>query len=149
MDVIMPLWGSMKDLIFLDTSKVDLSGLDVGNIRQATIRTYFESTFPVDMGTEIAFTDSLNNHLFTLIQPGTIVIPGAVVNNNGVAQKPATLRKDYILTRDQLAIIRNAKKIRIRAFAQTTNYAQNVKIYDFQKLKVKLGLAVKPLLSSN
>jgi len=149
LDVILPFWGNMKDLVFLDTNKVDLSGLDVNNIRQATIRTYFESTFPIDMGTEIVFTDTLNNTLFTLVQAGTVIIKGAVVNNNGVASQPAVVRKDYVLTRDQLAVIRYAKKIRVRAFANTTNYPQYIKIYDFQKLKVKLGLAVKPYYNNN
>jgi hypothetical protein len=144
LDVIIPLWGNMKNLIFLDTTKVDLSSLDPTNIKKLTLRTYFESTFPFTLGTEIVFTDSLNNLLYTFLPPGTVVIPGAVVDNNGIATQPTVFKKDYELPHHVIAILKETKKIRIRAFAETTNYPQDIKVYDFQKLKVKIGMAAQP-----
>ncbi|MCX8079849.1 MAG: hypothetical protein N3F09_01285 [Bacteroidia bacterium] len=148
LDVIIPLWGNMKNLIFMDTSKVDLSDLNPQYIRKLTLRTYFENTFPFTMGTEIVFTDSLNNLLYTFLPPGTVVIPGAVVNNNGIASQPTVFKKDYELPHSAIAIIKSAKKIRIRAFAETTNYPQDIKVYDFQKLKVKIGMAIQPVVKN-
>lgn len=144
LDVIIPLWGNMKNLIFMDTTKVDLSSLDPANIKKLTLRTYFESTFPFTLGTEIVFTDSLNNLLYTFLPPGTVVIPGAVVDNNGIAAQPTIFKKDYELPHHVIAILKETKKIRIRAFAETTNYPQDIKVYDFQKLKVKIGMAAQP-----
>jgi hypothetical protein len=148
LDVILPLWGNMKDLVFLDTINVDLHTIDA-NTKQVILRTYFESTFPVDMGMSVIFTDTLYNPLYTLISPGTVVIPGASVDVNGYTSAPKIYKKDYIIPQSAMPLLKNSKKILIKAFAYTTNYPTNVKIYDFQKLKVRMGIDVKPYVSSN
>ncbi|GAB4453062.1 MAG: hypothetical protein OHK0036_15540 [Bacteroidia bacterium] len=148
LDVLLPLWGNMKDLVFLDTLTTDLSGIDA-NTKQATLRTYFESTFPIDMGVAVIFTDTLYNTLYTLIAPGTVVIPGASVDVNGNTSVPKIYKKDYIIPQSAMPLLKQAKRILVKAFANTANYPVNVKIYDFQKLKVRIGLDVKPYISSN
>ncbi|GIV29906.1 MAG: hypothetical protein KatS3mg028_0972 [Bacteroidia bacterium] len=147
LDVILPLWGNMKDLVFLDTVKIDLHSIDA-NTKQVILRTYFESTFPVDMGMSVVFTDTLYNTLYTLVSPGTVVIPGASVDANGNTSAPKIYKKDYVIPQSAMPLLKNSKRILIKAFANTSNYPTNVKIYDFQKLKVRMGIDVKPYISS-
>lgn len=148
LDVLLPLWGNMKDLVFLDTINVDLHTIDA-NTKKVILRTYFESTFPVDMGMSVVFTDTLYNTLYTLVSPGTVVIPGASVDANGYTSAPKIYKKDYIIPQSAMPLLKNSKKILIKAFANTSNYPTNIKIYDFQKLKVRMGIDVKPYVSSN
>lgn len=143
LDVILPLWGNMKDLVFLDTVNSDMTFLSV-DTKKMVLRTYFESTFPIDMGLEVVFTDTLYNPQYTLIPANTVVIPGAVVNANGYASAPKIYKKDYTVSGNAINLIKNSKRILIRAFALTTNYPTDVKIYNFQKLKVRMGLDFQP-----
>lgn len=143
LDVILPLWGNMKDLVFMDTIKTDLSFLSV-DIKKLILRTYFESTFPVDMGIEVIFTDTLYNPQYTLIPANTVVIPGASVNANGYASAPKIYKKDYVIPNSAIGLVINSKRILVRAFAVTTDYPTNVKIYNFQKLKVRIGVDFQP-----
>lgn len=148
LDVILPLWGNMKDLVFLDTISVDLHEINPYT-KQAILRTYFESTFPVDMGVSVVFTDTLYNPLYTLIPANTVVIPGASVDVYGNTSAPKIYKKDYVVPQSAMPLLKNSKKILIKAYANTTNYPTNVKIYDFQKLKVRMGIDVKPYISSS
>jgi hypothetical protein len=148
LDVILPLWGNMKDLVFLDTVKIDLSNINPYT-KQIILRTYFESTFPVDLGTTIVFTDTLYNTLYTLIPANTVVIPGANVDSNGNTSVPKIYKKDYVIPQSAMNLLKQSKRILIKAFANTSNYPTNVKIYDFQKLKIRMGIDVKPYTSSH
>ncbi|HPQ09111.1 MAG TPA: hypothetical protein PK995_07770 [Bacteroidia bacterium] len=148
LDVILPLWGNMKDLVFLDTVKIDLSNINPYT-KQIILRTYFESTFPVDLGTTIVFTDTLYNTLYTLIPANTVVIPGANVDSNGNTSAPKIYKKDYVIPQSAMSLLKQSKRILIKAFANTSNYPTNVKIYDFQKLKIRMGIDVKPYFSGN
>ncbi len=144
LDVILPLWGNMKDLVFVDTIKdVDLSNIPA-EIKKVLLRTYFESTFPIDMGIEIIFTDSLYVPQYIFIPANTVVIPGASVDANGNTSSPKIYKKDYIIPQSAMPSVRQTKRILIRAFANTTNYPTNIKIYNFQKLKVRIGVDVQP-----
>ena len=144
LDVILPLWGNMTNLVFVDTIKdIDFSNIPA-ETKKLLLRTYFESTFPVDMGIEIVFTDTLYNPLYVFIPANTVVIPGASVDSNGMTNAPKIHKKDYIISNNNIPSIKNSKRILIRAFANTTNYPTNVKIYNFQKLKVRIGLDVQP-----
>jgi hypothetical protein len=113
------------------------------------LRTYFESTFPVDLGTTIVFTDTLYNTLYTLIPANTVVIPGANVDSNGNTSAPKIYKKDYVIPQSAIPLLKQSKRILIKAFANTSNYPTNVKIYDFQKLKIRMGIDVKPYFSGN
>lgn len=149
LDVILPLWGNMTNLVFLDTIKdINLSNIPA-ETKKLVLRTYFESTFPIDMGMEIVFTDSLYNPLYVLIPANTVVIPGASVDANGMTHSPKIYKHDYIITNSNIPSIKNSKKILIRAFAKTTDYPTNIKIYNFQKLKVRIGIDVQPAFKFN
>ncbi|GIV26823.1 MAG: hypothetical protein KatS3mg027_0637 [Bacteroidia bacterium] len=144
LDVILPLWGNMKDLVFVDTIKdVDLSNIPE-ETKKVLLRTYFESTFPIDMGIEVVFTDSLYLPQYVFIPANTVVIPGASVDSNGNTSSPKIFKKDYIIPQSAMPNVRKTRRILIRAFANTTNYPTNIKIYNFQKLKVRIGVDVQP-----
>lgn len=148
LDVLLPLWGNMSNLVFLDTiKKIDLSNINPYT-KKINLRTYFESTFPIDMGVAVIFTDSAYNTLYTLIAPGTVVIPGASVDVNGNTSAPKIYKKDYTINQTDMPLINKSKNILIKAFANTSSYPTNVKIYDFQKLKVRIGIDVIPYVSS-
>jgi len=146
LDIIFPLWGNMKDLVFLDTVEIDLSNINPYT-KQIILRTYFESTFPIDLGATIVFTDTLFNTLYALIPANTVVIPGANVDSNGYPIAPKIYKKDYIIPQSAIPLLKQSKRILIKAFAYTSNYPTNVKIYDFQKLKIRMGIDVKPDIS--
>lgn len=146
LDVILPLWGNMKNLVFLDTIKVDLSQLPA-QTKKLILRTYFESTFPIDMGIEVVFTDTLYNPKYVFIPANTVVIPGASVDANGNTSTPKIYKKDYVIPNSAIADVVSSKRILIRAFANTSNYPTDVKIYNFQKLKVRIGADVQPYIS--
>lgn len=148
MDVILPLWGNMTNLVFLDTLEMDPLSLPA-EIKKLILRTYFESTFPIDMGIEVTFTDSLFVPQYVLIPANTVVIPGANVDANGNTSAPKIYKKDYVISNSGIAAIKNSKRILIRAFANTSNYPTNVKIYNFQKLKVRIGVDVQPNVKIN
>lgn len=139
LEVEMPLYGTAMDFTIQDT--MDFEFGDIENIESFQIRTDISNGFPIDVGVQIYFTDTLYNVLDSLVTPYQIIMPSAMVSSTtGKVTAPARNTSDFTFNKTRSDHLTNAKKIIIKGVASTTNNgSSNVKIYTDYKLDVKLG----------
>lgn len=145
-DLILPLYGRANSFTLRDTQKVNMKGIE--QLNSITVRTYFDNQFPIDIDMELVYVDSLYRPLVTLVPSGTIVMRGATVNANGELVSSSIQKSDITLNRYNIEKLKDVRYLLITGKASTTNQGTvNVKIYDFYKLNVRLGIQVQPNIS--
>jgi len=143
MEIKLPLYGKADNFVLQDT--MDFGFENPEEIESLLLRTYASNGFPITIDMQLIVLDSANNRLETLVGPNQIIMQGAPVDGSGRVTAPAIKTTDIIIDKARFQNINNAKKIVVRAQAQTTDYSagKNVKIYADYKLDVKVGAQIK------
>ena len=147
MEVDLPLYGTVTNFMFQDTVAYGFN-LQTNNVEAITVRAYISNGFPIDVGMRIAFVDSAYNVIDELISPpNKVVIPSASVGSNGMVTASTQSSADFSIPSSVIPQLNKVKYILLGAVANTVNNGgSNVKIYDFYRLDIKLGVNVQLLL---
>ena len=144
MDIEMPMWGKAFGFTVQDTTPFKFEAAD--QIQYLLFRSYISNGFPCDVRVQVYFADSTKNYqvIDSLVIPAQIVMPAASIDGNGVVTSPSIKTTDVTMDAFRMARLKNATHILTRGDASTNNNGtQDVKIYDFYKLDVKLGVQAK------
>jgi hypothetical protein len=144
MELNIPLDGGAWNFIISDTIPFDLQGNSLENVDAIMLRNYVNNGFPMDIGINIDFVDSLYNVKHTL-SPGVAyadVIPSASIDvSNGKVTQSTKKTTDFMLNKTQIGYLSTVKYIIVRGKANTTNNGiPNVKIYADYKLDLRMGI---------
>ncbi len=146
MQLEIPLDGKAWDFVFRDTIPFKFSEDASGKINSLTFRNYVNNGFPFDVGINLDFVDSSYVVQQTL-NPNAVysdVIPSASIDGNGKVVSSTEKTTDFVLNKTQIDNLKNVKHIIVRATGKTTNAASgtgpDVKIYDYYRLAVKMGI---------
>lgn len=150
-EVELPLWGRAKYFVLQDTTKFNFSDFmeDIKIVDWALFRTNITNGFPVEVGIQIYFTDSLYNVVDSLFGQQTEVISSGIINSDGRVVQSTLRSTDMLFSRDRLRRMEPVKYALFRGYANTTNNAQElVKIYTDYDIDIQIGiqtqLTVKP-----
>lgn len=150
--VILPLYGSANGFVLRDTIgfSLDLFSNDESmEVENLLFKLIASNGFPIDVGMQVYFTDSLYHTLDSLITPYKEILPSAAINSEGkvVSRTSTTSYIGFDTTR--IAHITEAKYILLNAAMNTGNGGnQSVKFYSDYGLGIQMGaqakLKVKP-----
>ncbi len=145
MEVELPLWGTAKNFVLLDTAEFKMEEQLTDQIESATIRTYNSNGFPLDVAMQIYFTDSLYKKLDSLVLPYQLILKSAVVNpTTGKVVNPTEKVYDVLLTRERVNNLKTVSHILTKAVASTVSGGNtNIKIYSNYKIDLKIGIQAK------
>jgi len=145
----LPIWGSADFLIMQDTLAFDFLDFYEDNpdeIKKLTFRLNFTNGFPVNLNSQIYFTDENYSVLDSLFTDHKVVSAGEDTNNNGKVNPVQNEPLNVVFTSDKIDNIRNSKYIIIWGQVNTTNSDQvppePVKFFSDYFLKVYLGVIV-------
>jgi hypothetical protein len=142
MEVELPLWGTAKDFVLIDTIDFKLEEDLTTEIESATIRSYNSNGFPMDVAMQVYFADSLYKPIDSLVVPYQLILKSAIVNPaSGKVVAPTEKIYDATLTQARAKKLKTAKYLLVKANATTTSGGNtNVKIYANYKIDLKLGV---------
>lgn len=145
MEIDLPLYGTAKDFVLMDTVPINLDQTVSDNVESALFRIYNLNGFPLDINMQAYFTDTLYNKLDSLVIPNQVIIPSAVVSSTtGMVVASTQKTYDAVVNKARFANLKTAKHVLLKAVAATTNGGNtNVKIYSTYRLDVKLGVQVQ------
>lgn len=142
MKVELPLYGTAKDFILIDTADFKMEENFTDKLESATIRTFNSNGFPLDVAMQVYFADSTYKKLDSLVQPYQLILRSATVNPlTGKVSNSNDKIYDVTLNSTRVKNLKNAKYLLIKAVATTTSGGNtNVKIYSNYKIDLKLGI---------
>ena len=142
LEVQLPLWGTAKDFVLIDTADFKLEENLTSEVESATIRTFNSNGFPMDVAMQVYFADSTYKKLDSLVIPYQLILRSALVNPvTGKVVSPTEKIYDVSISGERVAKLKTAKYLLIKATATTTSGGNtNVKIYTNYKIDVKLGV---------
>lgn len=139
-DLKLPLKGYAYDFSLADTLPFKFDQ-DLDFVQSVMLRLNATNGFPIDFATNVFFLDSNNVNVFDLSPNSIKVLDGAPVDNTGKVSSSLNKITDINLTASQIAKLKKAHKIVLYAEAATTNAPnQDVTVYDYYKLNLKLGI---------
>jgi hypothetical protein len=144
MDIEMPMWGKAYGFSVIDTVPFQFKAFD--QLQYLLFRAYISNGFPCDVSVQVYFADSTKNYqvIDSLVIPAQIIMPAASIDGNGVVTNPSVKTTDVTMDAFRMSRLTNITHILVRGNASTNNNgSQDVKIYDFYKLDVKLGVQAK------
>jgi len=139
----LPLSGYVKDFAIQDT--FDFKFDNIEDIESLMIRTIIDNEFPLEAKMQVYFTDANFVKLDSLVTTPTpadqIIIRAAQVNlTTGQLLSSTKKITDFNLPKTRINKIVGAEKILVKALLNTSGSAtQNIKIYDFYKMSVKIA----------
>ncbi len=143
MEIDLPLWGTAKDFVLMDTIPFTMDPKISDDVESALLRTYNSNGFPIDINMQIYFVDTLYTKLDSLVIPNQLIIKSGNVNASGIVTSPTEKIYDAVVTKARLQKMKTTKYMLIKAMASTTYGGANVKIYSNYRLDVKMGLQVQ------
>jgi len=152
-DIDIPLHGSADGFVLEQDQPINLDFEDVEELESVTLRLYIENEFPIDVGIQIYFVDSMDNVLDSLIQPYQLFLESPAVDGNGRIIDHTSKTMDFVIGRERLENIRKAKIARIRSTLNT--YKPNagpqpeVKFYSDYGIFIKIGVQAKGIIDFN
>ncbi len=100
--------------------------------------------FPMDALVQIYFCDSNYVKMDSLLVPLEQLINSAVLNSSGVVIAPTLKTTQETFYKERIDRLQNARKLLVHGVLQSTNAPnQNVKIYSYYNLDVKIGVQVQ------
>jgi hypothetical protein len=143
MEINLPLDGGAWDFTFRDTVPFDFGSDSASYINYLLFRVAINNGFPFDVNMNVDFVDS-NYVVKETLKPGVPyadVIKSASIDGTGKVTTPTFKNSDFILTKAQLENMKNVKHIILRATGNTSNNGvPNIKIYDYYKMDVRMGI---------
>lgn len=142
MEVQLPLWGTAKDFILIDTVDFKLEENLTNDVESVMLRTFNSNGFPIDVAMQVYFVDSTYKYLDSIVNPYQLILKSGVVNpSTGKVLSPTDKIYDVTLTPDRVNHLKTAKFLLVKATATTTSGGNtNVKIYSNYKIDIKLGI---------
>ncbi|HET6225719.1 MAG TPA: hypothetical protein VFF27_05525 [Bacteroidia bacterium] len=142
MKVELPLYGTAKDFLLIDTVDFKMEENFTDQLESATIRTFNSNGFPMDVAMQVYFADSTYKKLDSLVRPYQLILRSATVNPiTGKVTNPNDKIYDVVITPDRVKNLKTAKYLLVKAIATTTSGGNtNVKIYSNYKIDLKLGI---------
>ncbi len=152
-DVDLPLDARLVDLVMGDTINFKLDTTqNHDEIESIKIKLFLNNEFPVQGVTQLAFADT-NNHggiddiIMYLFEGDGWVFESAIANPNGVTTSSVSSEIVMEITQEQIKLLadNHASKIifTIKLDSYQSDTGQDVKIFGWYKLGVKLGFKVK------
>lgn len=143
MEINLPLDGGAWDFIFRDTIPFEFGSDSAKYINYLLFRVAINNGFPFDVNMNVDFVDS-NYVIKETLKPGVPyadIINSASIDGSGKVTSPTFKNSDFILTKAQLENMKNVKHIILRAKGNTSNNGvPNIKIYDYYKMDVRMGI---------
>ena len=145
----LPLYGTAKNFSIADTADFSFNQNDINSIESFLFRLNVTNGFPIDMGVQVYFTDSISptqqyHVLDSLISPYQVLLPAAGVDGDGKVNSPSSKTTDITFNQTRINKVKSATDLIIRGKFSTTNDGNaNVKIYSDYKFDVRLGVMVK------
>jgi len=143
----LPFWGTASNIMLMDTIPFSLSGNNTNASQSLQFKINATNGFPVDMGMQLYFTDSISptqkyNVLDSLISPYQEVLPSALVDTTNGTVLAATNRiTECILDKTRVNNVANCKKMILKATFVTFNSGKtNVKIFSTYFIDLKIGV---------
>lgn len=143
-DVELPLYGYLRQVVAADTATADIP--DDQTITEATLILTTENSFPVIMGIQLYLLDSTYTITDSILKPYRHLLPPAEVDPaTGTTIRPATQQLQIQLTGTTLKNAQRATYISVWAFAESlgAGTGNNIKIYSFYYVSVKVGAIIK------
>lgn len=161
-EVVMPLYGSIADFLFKDTTALDLGNLikdveDLSEVESLDIRLIVKNGFPFDAGVQIIFTDSVFNHIDAIFEQPQLIYASAPVNLDVPADNPEYGRAvgstqtitDIPIPKSRILELENATQMIITVFGNTTGNGDHpIHIFSNDAFDIKLGAKVKLNINS-
>ncbi len=152
-DIDIPLYGSADGFVLEQDQPINLDFEDVEELESVTLKLYIENEFPVDVGMQIYFVDSMDNVLDSLIQPYQLFLESPAVDGNGRIIGHTSKTMDFVISRDRLENIRKTKIARIRSTLNTykpgSGAQPEVKFYSDYGIFIKIGVQAKAMIDIN
>jgi hypothetical protein len=154
LDVELPLYGKVSDIVLGDTTDLDLGDLDESQIETAEIKAIITNELPLDAEIQIVLlneSDGIIDVLLTAEQ--SKLVKGSTVNASGDLQTAGVF--DGVIPLDQAKVnkIFSASKMAITAKLSSSKNASgtqvDVKFKAPLTIDVKLGLKVKLKLNAD
>lgn len=148
-EIDMPLHGTAVVFTVQDTFDFELPEGD--ELDSLLLRIYVSNGFPMEVGLQIYFVDTVITPVDTLytildsvLAPYQNILNSAPIDGNGKANGSMEKTIDQWFDSKKLKNIANVNKIFVRGEMTTSNNGNtNVKIYSDYKLDVKIGAMVK------
>ena len=140
-DVILPLQGSLNDVIVVDTLASEFFLENNEDLDSLELRIETVNGFPLECGVQIIFLDSLNTVIDSLFHQERLVISSANTDLEGNVVN-SSIAENFIVFKDESVFLLNdTRKIVIRARVNSYESSEGtrVKINDTQELEIKLG----------
>jgi hypothetical protein len=141
----LPLHGTALGFMIADTIPFAIGDDFSENLQSGLMRLYNANGFPVDVGLQVYFTDSLYATLDSLITPSQLILKsGPVDASTGRVSSKEENTLDVTFTKERLKKISSCKYIMVKAYIGTSQAGTvNVKFYSDYILDIKLGLQLE------
>ncbi|HTA84164.1 MAG TPA: hypothetical protein VK783_14565 [Bacteroidia bacterium] len=145
--ITLPFWGTASNIMLMDTIPFTLSGNTTNNVDSLLMKINATNGFPVDMGFQVYFTDSISptqryNIIDSVVSPYQVVLPSASVDTNtGKVNMATTKMSNFTFGRSRINKIKNVHKLILKGTFVTYNNAKtNVKMYSTYFMTIKIGV---------
>ena len=143
-----PIYGKASDIVLADTFAIDLSSTKSSTIESGSVLTKVTNELPLDAFIQLYLANDqtiIFDSLFTTAQ--TAIVKASTVNAQGELQSPSVLIQEIQITKEKLDKIFTAKKLIIKARANTVKDSNgnqpDVKFKAAYKMSVNFGLKAK------
>lgn len=143
--VELPLYGRANNFTVYDTIDLDLDSGD-SQVSSASFRLHTENELPVDINTQVYFTDSNFNIIDSLNSAfNTPIIASAPIDSDGNSIGMTEASTDFEITEDRYSRIADqATKILLKAAISTTDDGiKSVRIHADDDFTMKLGVKAR------
>src|SRR5690554_183999 len=161
-EAILPLFGSIADFLFVDSTGLDLGSLiqdvaDISEVESLDIRLIVKNGFPFDAGVQIVFTDSLFNPIDQLFEHPDLIYESAPVNLDVPTGDPEYGRAmgltqtitDIHIPKSRILELEGATQMIITVFGNTAGNGDHpIRLNSNDAFDVKLGAKLTLNLNS-
>ena len=143
MEFELPLYGSASNFVIQDTVNFKIDKID--QVESLLLRAFITNGFPIDLGVQVYFTDSLYNIKDSLVSPYQVIMPSAIVDGStGKVTSSTSKTTDFAFSKTKMNNLTNVTKALFVARIATYNDGSvppiNVKFYSNYRLDIKLGV---------
>jgi|GEM_PF-1042801 hypothetical protein len=145
--ITLPLWGTASNILLMDTVPFSFSQSTLNSVDSLLIRINATNGFPVDMGFQAYFVDSISpaqkyNVIDSIVSPYQVILPSANVDTNtGKVNIAVNKISDFTFGKARMNKIKNVKKLILKGTFVTYNNAKtNVKMYSTYFMAIKIGV---------
>lgn len=155
----LPIWFRAGNFGTYDTMDFDLNdamGNDLDSIESMLFRIISENGMPINLRLQVYFADSSLNilgALFDTTKTDNTIMVGGQIGTDGKVVKPTRKIQDINFSSDQLAALKNTKKLLLAVYFSTTDFNKTnpgispyVKFFSDYKFKLTFGCQFKARL---